>query len=567
MSKAISLSGLKTLLEPLVHLINKKAERPDWNENDPSSPDYIENRPFYEIKENKTPLEFIADSTAGINFSDNGYVGYAWSNQNIGDSPFPSGISDTILYDGEEYTVNYNSQVYKFNADSYDGITWIGNGYIMFGSPFEDNGLDFCIVSDSTENFSFVLLNNLRTAQMSISGVSKIIHKIDEKYLPESKGANIGMAGSGQGAEIFNNYDDNTASGQYSHAEGQSTTASGNDSHAEGSDTIAYGNHSHAEGNLTTANGIAAHVEGQCGVASGDNSHAEGYETYAKGGNSHSEGRDTHANGLCSHAEGDGTIAAGERQHVQGKYNISDTISAHIVGNGTDIVHSNAHTLDWQGNAWYAGDVYVGSTSGTNKDEGSKKLATEFYVNEKIAAIDISNQIAEHDTSSTAHNDIRDLITAPKNSISFIDQVNGYIYIACMREGNLVTYCAAKSIEVTSMPNKTKYMAGEYFDPTGMVVTATSYDGITREVTDFICPSSYITEGSTSIEIKYVEAGVVNSTTIPITVNAFDAATVLVDFDYTANDDGTYTITGWKGTLNGEVSTEIIIPDNGLIIV
>jgi hypothetical protein len=54
---------------------------------------------------------------------------------------------------------------------------------------------------------------------------------------------------------------------------------------------------------------------------------------------------------------------------------------AHIVGNGTsNNSRSNAHTLDWSGNAWYSGDVYVGSTSGKNKDEGSKKLATEEYV-------------------------------------------------------------------------------------------------------------------------------------------------------------------------------------------
>ena len=53
----------------------------------------------------------------------------------------------------------------------------------------------------------------------------------------------------------------------------------------------------------------------------------------------------------------------------------------HIVGNGTsDTERSNAHTLDWEGNAWYSGDVYVGSTSGTNRDEGSKKLATEEFV-------------------------------------------------------------------------------------------------------------------------------------------------------------------------------------------
>ena len=47
MSKHINMSGLKTLLEPLVHLINKKAECPDWNENDPSSSSYIANRTHY----------------------------------------------------------------------------------------------------------------------------------------------------------------------------------------------------------------------------------------------------------------------------------------------------------------------------------------------------------------------------------------------------------------------------------------------------------------------------------------------------------------------------------------
>lgn len=64
---------------------------------------------------------------------------------------------------------------------------------------------------------------------------------------------------------------------------------------------------------------------------------------------------------------------------------------AHIVGNGTsDTERSNAHTLDWEGNAWYSGDVYVGSTSGTNKDEGSKKLATEEYVDSHIVQSDFS---------------------------------------------------------------------------------------------------------------------------------------------------------------------------------
>ena len=56
--------------------------------------------------------------------------------------------------------------------------------------------------------------------------------------------------------------------------------------------------------------------------------------------------------------------------------NSERTDYAYTVGNGTDDENrSNAHTLDWEGNAWYAKDVYVGSFSGTNKDNGSEKLA------------------------------------------------------------------------------------------------------------------------------------------------------------------------------------------------
>ena len=109
----------------------------------------------------------------------------------------------------------------------------------------------------------------------------------------------------------------------------------------------------------------------------------------ASGNAAHAEGIGTVAGGQAAHAEGMHTITSNGSncQHVQGKYNISDTTSAHIVGNGTaDDARSNAHTIDWEGNAWFAGDVYVGSTSGTNKDNGSKKLATEEYVNIRVPA-------------------------------------------------------------------------------------------------------------------------------------------------------------------------------------
>lgn len=71
-----------------------------------------------------------------------------------------------------------------------------------------------------------------------------------------------------------------------------------------------------------------------------------------------------------------------------------------VVGNGTsDTARSNAHTLDWDGNAWFQGAVYVGGTG--QDDENAKKLATEesvtaisTLVGDKSVATQISEAMA-----------------------------------------------------------------------------------------------------------------------------------------------------------------------------
>ena len=156
------------------------------------------------------------------------------------------------------------------------------------------------------------------------------------------------------------------ASGECSYAEGKNTTASGWSSHAEGEETKAKGQTSHAEGDNSIAEGISSHAEGSYAVASGITSHAEG------------EG--TKAYGKSSHAEGSFTTASSNYQHVQGKYNIEDKSNkyAHIVGNGkSGMERSNAHTLDWEGNAWYAGKL---SQEGIPTED--KDLVTKKYVDD-----------------------------------------------------------------------------------------------------------------------------------------------------------------------------------------
>nr|DAG31142.1 MAG TPA: hypothetical protein [Caudoviricetes sp.] len=170
--------------------------------------------------------------------------------------------------------------------------------------------------------------------------------------------------------------------GMGSSAIGGGVTASGNGSHAEGSGTTASGESSHAEGSGTTASGESSHAEGEGTIASGSFSYAGGSGTTASGECSHAEGGGTTASGECSHVEGAYTIASSQNQHVQGKYNIEDTEGkyAHIVGNGTDEdTRSNAHTLDWQGNAWYAGKL---SQEGTPTED--KDLVTKKYVDDSI---------------------------------------------------------------------------------------------------------------------------------------------------------------------------------------
>lgn len=173
------------------------------------------------------------------------------------------------------------------------------------------------------------------------------------------------------GGEVFNDYDNNKAagnnshaegvktkaSGDYSHAEGnttqankiashaegQHTTAAGIGAHAEGADTQALGDDSHAEGQLTNATASNSHAEGNSTVASGVNSHTEGYNTKATKSNSHAEGNSTESNGLSSHTEGTNTLAEGDNSHAEGNGGTATGTNSHVEGSETNTEGANAH--------------------------------------------------------------------------------------------------------------------------------------------------------------------------------------------------------------------------------
>lgn len=218
-------------------------------------------------------------------------------------------------------------------------------------------------------------------------------------------------------AEIFGDYENNKCTGQWSIVEGSTNIATGRACHVEGAQNqalndgchvegvscIASGFWSHAEGEMTRVTSYASHAEGsytkmpdgttRYGTASGYASHIEGGGCHAQGSCSHSEGLATTTKGKYSHSEGRHTIAGSDAQHVEGASNIEDTEGKyiHIAGNGEFGAPSNAHTLDWDGNAEFAGDVIANGCSSTETP---------------ISLVDICNRTISLETSMADIEDI-----------------------------------------------------------------------------------------------------------------------------------------------------------------
>ena len=297
-----------------------------------------------------------------------------------------------IPVDGSVTCDPTKSYYLKYNNIEYPAV--------YFNTIFIVNG-DNCLCSFMHNNSGTILnIGKLDTTNITdMQLIEKDVKKLDNMYIPNdlkvSNSITVGGARQGEIGAYSSSFGVNCeASGDTSHAEGNSTTASNRASHAEGYYTIASGEVSHAEGAHTTASAYLSHAEGNTTFASGDCSHAEGYNTTASGYASHAEGAHTTASSTTSHAEGDTTTASGEAshvegyhtkassnyQHVQGKYNIVDSTNkyAHIVGNGLkEDARSNAHTLDWNGNGWYAGKLSQEGTPTDDKDVTTKKYVDD----------------------------------------------------------------------------------------------------------------------------------------------------------------------------------------------
>ena len=330
-----------------------KESTADWNQNDSSADNYVKNRTHWEEEVEK---EVVVLSQSAITIESGGV-------ENID--------FNVYLEEGLTYTVIWNGEIYECLArnDGYDDI-YIGNQTLSDGWSFPEtiaSSEPFFIATYAKNNW-----NTIRAEQgeyavgIYVSTTQTVVHTLDAKYLPEEY-ATVEEVQTAQ------------------------TTAETAQATADGAQSTADNAQATADGKMDATNPVGTgsfSMNRKSGNAVGNYSISLGYNCTASGEYSLAEGYSAAAYGNGSHAEGWSTRATSNSSHVQGKNNIEDTDAkyAHIVGNGTsNDARSNAHTLDWDGNAWFQGDVYVGSTDGVNRDDGSKKLATEEYTDNAVS--------------------------------------------------------------------------------------------------------------------------------------------------------------------------------------
>ena len=220
--------------------------------------------------------------------------------------------SEATLYDGCFAYVKANQKYYSYDSNNTsDPTTGKWREYSSGSSGTNDypdltnkpsiNGVELLgnktigLLSTNIQVDSDKIGYDNLTSGLSATNVKSALDELNNAI---SQSSGKGQSGTGTNSEIFNDYTNNTASGNYSHAEGY--------------DNDAIGMNSHAEGGVNTATGDYSHAEGQS----------------------------THAKALGSHSSGLGTIASVNYETAVGRYNVDESgagaSTRFVVGNGVD---------------------------------------------------------------------------------------------------------------------------------------------------------------------------------------------------------------------------------------
>jgi hypothetical protein len=397
-------------------LTKETIAKPDWNQNNENAPDYVKNRTHWEDEDgtvHKLDKKYLPDDILNrTHYADKEALIATISFEGSQDW---SGETDAILGSFEfnqAYQIIYNGNEYLgiYQESPYGGGTWWHGSQQYWPFQFGDSN-DGRYISCDTEGeqfFEFYLIN---------------LKKLDGIYLDDTKLNSINP--KGQGSLQMNPRTPTSQNGaSYGNTFGRECAAYGIDSLAEGLRTNALGAESHAEGYTDLSGNIQLYsssprnttryqvISEDVTIQPGDCIEYDIYVAYV----TQREDNIIFVNrsltpsvvntaqsfsALCypggaigdaSHSEGRGTCAYADNSHAQGKYNLPGDY-AHVVGNGTYSKRSNAHTLDWEGNAWYAGMIEGTAVIIKSSTEGStKRFKITVDDNGTISATEVAQQ-------------------------------------------------------------------------------------------------------------------------------------------------------------------------------
>lgn len=398
-----------------------KSSTADWGQNDSNALDYVKNRTHYMLP--TTPigsLDFTATSSDTIEYTtteaEEEFAMFEYF-QSLRDK----GEVLKVIVGGKEglLAVTFDRGNFIFSGVFTGNVKWI-TGEVL--SLVVQN--DFITFNQGdTYTVSFEDTTKPYYVKLDFNYMPDNVYHSENAPVKFGAGENSAVQGEMTTATGHNAHAEGRrtkATGSEAHAEGIYTQADGYSSHAEGSNTVATGNYSHAEGHETEASGINSHAEGERTVANRLRMHAEGkynlydsakYVDVVSSNNEYSwknmyaaseytfdadTGYYTLVNAESKNEAVIGLYYASKYQYENGSITILDKpislISGtnynierhnsnfaanlqgkyvHVVGNGDSSTRSNAYTLDWDGNGWFAGNVFVG---GAGQDEGVKLL-------------------------------------------------------------------------------------------------------------------------------------------------------------------------------------------------
>lgn len=329
-------STLAEMTEDDKHKIITSAEREKWNAKSDFSGSYNDLTDVPEIKQLTDDLKEKYDNAATL----------ATANKNTLDTDYAQTkeFLDGLKKGYIEYQLTWveNERITSENGEIQAADGWKRTAYtdicdaeyiFMLDNEYFNDEIQFC-GAWYDENHKYIEEFDIMTFCIPPATAKYFILSCNQLLVKLMIGRRVGIQ---EGFEA-------TASGVFSHVEGNNTTATGNQSHAEGNGTTASKVSSHAEGDSTNASGDNSHAEGKKSTASGAQSHAEGISTRASGEDSHAEGSSTIASQMCAHAEGGNTQAIASVAHAEGGNTIASGMAAHAEGNQTTASGPSSHS-------------------------------------------------------------------------------------------------------------------------------------------------------------------------------------------------------------------------------